>query len=263
MKGLSGCLALIRKELTVYFATPIFYLTGFFFLVLAGYFFYTSVLYYSIISFQVMQQAAQNPQVAGQLIPQQMVFRPLLGGLAIVLLLLVPLLTMRLLAEEKRSGTAELLFTYPLTDWAVILGKFLAALLVYLILVGLTLTYGVAFAFVARLDWGSLITGYLGLILLGGSCLALGLFASSLTENQIVAGVAAFALLLLFWIIGWVQELGSGGPGGVFQYLSMMEHYDSFTRGVIDTRDLVYYFSFIYFFLFLTKRQLESRRWRA
>ena len=263
MKGLNGCSALIRKEMTVYFATPIFYLTGFFFLVLAGYFFYTNVLYYSIISFQVMQQAAQNPQVAGQLNPQQMVFRPLLGGLSIVLLLLVPLLTMRLLAEEKRSGTAELLFTYPLTDWAVILGKFLAALLIYLILVGLTLTYGVAFAFVSRLDWGSLLTGYLGLILLGGSCLALGLFASSLTENQIVAGVTAFALLLLFWIIGWVQELGFGGPGGVFQYLSMMEHYDSFTRGVIDTRDLVYYLSFIYFFLFLTKRQLESRRWRA
>jgi ABC-2 type transport system permease protein len=263
MKALNGCRALIRKELTVYFATPIFYLAGFFFLLLVGYFFFTNVLYFSIISSQIMREAAQNPQVTGQLHPQQLVFRPLFGTLAIVLLFLVPLLTMRLLAEEKRSGTAQLLFTYPLSDWTVIMGKFLAALLVFIILLCFTLVFGVVFAFISRVEWGPLIAGYLGVLLLGSSGLALGLFASSLTENQIVAGVAGFGLLLLFWIIGWVQELGAGGWGGVGQFLSMMEHYDSFTRGVIDTRDLVYYLSFIYFFLFLTKRQLESRRWRA
>jgi len=263
MKNLGGCLALIRKELTVYFASPIFYITGFFFLLLAGYFFFTNVLYYRIISFQVVQQAAQNLQAAGQLNPQQMVFRPLFGVLAIVLLLLVPLLTMRLLAEEKRSGTAELLFTYPLTDWAVIWGKFLSALLVYIILLAFTLVYALVFATITRLDWGSLFAGYLGLILLGGACLALGLFASSLTENQIIAAVVSFALLLLFWIIGWIQDIESGGLGRMSQFLSLMEHCDNFSRGVIDTRDLIYNFSFIYFFLFLTKRQLESRRWRA
>jgi ABC-2 type transport system permease protein len=262
MKSMSGCLALLRKELTVYFTTPIFYITGFFFLLLAGYFFYSNVLYYDLISFQVAQQAAQNPQLAGQLNAQYLVFRPLFGVLAVVLLLLVPLLTMRLLAEEKRSGTAELLFTYPLTDWGVILGKFLAALLIYLIFLAFTVSFALVFAFILRLDWGSVGSGYLGLVLLGGAGLALGLFASSLTENQIVAGVVGFGLLLLFWVIGWLQELGAG-LGGVFQALCLMEHYDSFSRGVIDTRDLVYYLSFIYFFLFLTKRQLESRRWRA
>jgi len=258
----SGCLALIRKELTVYFTTPIFYITGFCFLVLAGYFFYTNVLYYSIISLQAAQQAAMNPQVAGQLNPQYMVFRPLFGVVAVVLLFLVPLLTMRLLAEEKRSGTAELLFTYPLTDWGVILGKFLAALLIYLILLAFTVSFALAFAAVGRLDWGAVGTGYLGLTLLGGAALSLGMFASSLTENQIVAGAVAFGLLLFFWVMGWVQEVGSG-LGGLFQALSIMEHYDGFVRGVIDTRDLIFYLSFIYFFLFLTKRQLESRRWRA
>jgi ABC-2 type transport system permease protein len=262
MKSLNGCLALWRKELTVYFATPIFYITGFFFLVLAGYFFYTNVFYYSIISLQAAQQAS-NPQVAAQLNPTQMVYRPLFPVLAIVLLFLVPLLTMRLLAEEKRSGTAELLFTYPITDWAVILGKFLAALLVYLIFLAFTVSYSLALTFVTRLDWGAIGAGYLGLMLLGASALALGLFASSLTENQIVAGVVGFALLLLFWIIGWVQELGGGGLGKAFQHLSLLDHYDNFTKGVIDTRDLVYCLSFIFFFLFLTKRQLESRRWRA
>jgi ABC-2 type transport system permease protein len=262
MKQIRGWLAVVRKELTIYFATPIFYITGFFFLLLAGYFFYTNVLYYNIISFQAAQQAG-NPQIAAQLNPQQMVFRPLFAVLGIILLFLVPFITMRLLAEEKRSGTAELLFTYPLSDWAVIWGKFGAALLIYLILLIFTASYAVAFGLVTRLDWGAVGTGYLGLILLGGASLSLGLFASSLTENQIVAGVVAFALLLLFWIIGWVQELGAGGLGPIVKYLSLLDHYENFTQGVIDTRDLVYCLSFIYFFLFLTKRQLESRRWRV
>jgi ABC-2 type transport system permease protein len=262
MNSLKSCLALVRKELTIYFATPIFYITGFFFLVLAGYFFYTNVIYYSIVSFQAAAQAA-NPQVATQLNLQQMVYRPLFAVLAIVLLFLVPSITMRLLAEEKRSGTAELLFTYPLTDWAVILGKFLAALLVYMIFLAFTVSYSLALTFMASVDWGAVGTGYLGLVLLGAACLSLGLFASSLTENQIVAGVVGFALLLLLWIIGWVQELGGGSLGKVLQFLSLLDHYENFTRGVINTRDLVYCLSFVYFFLFLTKRQLESRRWRA
>ena len=259
MKNTGSFLAVLRKELAIYFTTPIFYITGFFFLLLGGYFFYANTLYYSLVSFQ----AAQNIQLASHLTPLQMVFRPLFATLAVVLLLLVPLLTMRLLAEEKKAGTAELLFTYPLTDWAIILGKFLAVLLIYAILLGFTVVYALAFSVVGRLDWGSLVTGYLGMFLLGGACLALGLFASSLTENQIIAAVSAFALLLLFWIIGWQQDIGAPGWGGFFGALSMMDHYDSFIRGVIDTRDLVYYLSFIYFFLFLTKRQLESRRWRA
>lgn len=262
MKTCSGFGALLRKELTIYFTGPIFYITGFFFLLLAGYFFYTNALYYGIISLQGAQQA-NNPQVAAQLNPQAMVYRPMFAVLAIILMFLAPLITMRLLAEEKRSGTAELLFTYPLTDWAIILGKFGSALLVYLTFLAFTVSYSIAFGFMANPDWGALGAGYLGLVLIGASFLALGLFASSLTENQIVAGVISFALLLLFWIIGWVQELGAGTLGKVMTYLSLMEHYDNFTKGVINTRDLVYCVSFIFFFLFLTKRQLESRRWRA
>ena len=136
-------------------------------------------------------------------------------------------------------------------------------LFIYLILLAFTASYPLAFALVIQLDWGVLGTGYLGLVLLGAACLSLGLFASSLTENQIVAGVVGFALLLLFWVIGWVQELGAGNLGLVFKYLSLLEHYENFTKGVLDIRDLTYCLSFIFFFLFLTKRQLESRRWRA
>jgi len=259
MKNAGNFTAVLRKELAVYFATPIFYVTGFFFLMLGGYFFYSNILYYNLVSFQ----AAQNPMMAEQLNSQLMIFRPLFGVLTIVFLLLLPLITMRLLAEEKRSGTAELLFTYPLTDWSIISGKFLAALLVYAVFLSFTLGYALIFLIVGRLDWASLATSYLGMLLFGGACLALGLFTSSLTENQIIAGVTGFALLLLFWTIGWQQELGSMGWKGIFGALSMSEHYENFSKGVIDTRDLVYFLSFIFFFLFLTKRQLESRRWRA
>ncbi len=262
MKNFSGFTALLKKELTIYFAAPIFYITGFFFLVIAGYFFYTNVLYYVLISPQMASQAG-NPQVAAQLNTQMIVYRQMFMGLSIVLLFLVPLLTMRLLAEEKRSGTWEILFTYPLTDWSIILGKFVAALLVYLIFLACTVSFSIALGFMTLVDWGALGAAYLGLVLLGASCLALGLFASSLTENQIIAGVVGFALLLIFWIIGWIQEVGGGTLGKVMQNLSLMEHYDNFTKGVINTRDLVYCLSFIFFFLFLTKRQLESRRWRA
>ncbi len=256
---MTGVLALIRKELTVYFYTPIFYITGFFFLLLGGYFFYSNMVYYSLVSFQ----GGQNPQLASMLNPHQMVFRPLFGTLSIVFIMLVPLLTMRLLAEEKRSGTAELLFTYPLHDWSVIWGKFLASLLVYALFLLFTLVYAAVFASLAPLDWGPIVSGYLGLLLLGGACLSLGLFASSLTENQIIAAVVAFALLLLFWLIGWQSELGASGMAGIFAALSLLEHFENFIRGVIDTKDLTYFLSFIFFFLFLTKRQLESRRWRG
>jgi len=263
MKNFSGFAALLKKELIIYFAGPIFYITGFFFLLLTGYFFYANAVYYEITSLAAAAQAT-NPQVAAQLNPQNMVYQPLFMVLAIILIFLVPLLTMRLLAEEKRSGTAELLFTYPLADWAIILGKFAAAFMIYLIFLAFTVSYSLAFCFMTRVDLGALAAGYLGAVLLGASFLALGLFASSLTENQIIAGVVGFALLLLFWVIGWSQELGGGGVlARVIQFLSLAEHYENFSKGVIDTRDLVYWASFIFFFLFLTKRQLESRRWRA
>jgi len=256
---MSGVSAVWRKEMTIYFATPIFYLMGFFFLLVEGFlFFFIYFNYFQTASFQV----AQNPQLAAMLNPFQMVFRSFFEDLGFILLLMTPILTMRLLAEEKRSGTAELLFTYPLPDWAVIAGKFLAAFMVYGTLLLFTCCYPLIFAFLTRVDWGQVASGYLGLLFLGGACIALGLFASSLTENQIIAAITAFALLLLFWLIGVQQDMGAGG-GGLLAALSLREHFPNLARGVIDTKDLVFYLSFTYFFLFLTKRQLESRRWRA
>jgi ABC-2 type transport system permease protein len=256
---MTGVSAVLRKELTIYYATPIFYLMGFFFLLVQGYlFFFIYFTYFQTASFQV----AQNPQLASMLDPFQVVFRSFFEDLGFILLLLTPILTMRLLAEEKRSGTAELIFTYPLPDYAVILGKFLAAFAVFATFVFFTLCYPVIFAFLTRMDWGQVASGYVGVLLLGGACLALGLFASSLTQNQIIAAISTFALLLLFWLIGAQQDVGSA-PGGILAAISLREHLPNLAKGVIDTKDLLFYICFTFFFLFLTKRQLESRRWRA
>jgi ABC-2 type transport system permease protein len=256
---MSGVSAVLRKELTTYFATPIFYLMGFFFLLVEGFLFYFIYFnYFRTASFQV----AQNPQLAAMLDPFQVVFRSFFEDLGFILLLLTPILTMRLLAEEKRAGTAELLFTYPIPDWGVILGKFLAAFAVFATFLVFTVVYPVMFAFLTRMDWGQIASGYLGVLLLGGATLALGLFASSLTANQIIAAISTFALLLLFWLIGAPQEMGTAG-GGLMSALSLRDHLPNLAKGVIDTKDLLYYLCFAYFFLFLTKRQLESRRWRA
>ncbi len=261
---MGGIKAIWRKELAVYFTTPIFYILGFFFLFLGGALFSRYVIVNYHFAYQMYgAEIMRNPQAMSMLNPMDLVFRPLFGWLGVIFLMMLPFITMRLFAEEKRSGTAELLFTYPLSDWAVILGKFGAALLVYLVFLGLTLIYAVQLSVLLKLDWGGLAAGYLGLVLLGAAYLALGLFVSSLTENQIIAGVVAIALLLLFWIVGMEEIVGTMGVGKVFGALSVRGHFENFTRGLIDTRDLIYYGSFIYFFLFLTKRQLESRSWRA
>jgi len=256
---MSGVSAVLRKELTTYFSTPIFYVMGFFFLLVEGFlFFFIYFNYFQTASFQV----AQNPQLATMLDPFQVVFRSFFEDLGFILLLITPILTMRLLAEEKRAGTAELLFTYPIPDWGVILGKFLAAFAVFATFLVFTVVYPVIFAFLTRMDWGQIASGYLGVLLLGGATLALGLFVSSLTANQIIAAISAFALLLLFWLIGAPQQMGSAG-GGLLGALSLRDHLPNLAKGVIDTKDLLFYLCFTYLFLFLTKRQLESRRWRA
>jgi ABC-2 type transport system permease protein len=193
--------------------------------------------------------------------PFQEFFRYFFESLGFIFLFIIPILTMRLLAEEKRSGTAELLFTYPIPDWGVILGKFIAVLLTYLTILLFTFCYILIFSSLINMDWGQVASGYLGLLLLGGACSTLGLFASSLTQNQIIAIISTFALLLLLYILGFFEDISSWG--GILANLSPWKHLSNMARGVIDTKDLLFYLCFTYFFLFLTKRQLESRRWRA
>ena len=250
---------IFKKEMRLYFTSPIAWVIGSIFLLVAGYFFYSIFAFFTLAS----MQSAMNPMMGRELNVTDSVMRPLFSNLTVILLLLMPMVTMRLFAEERRSGTIELLLTYPVRDGAVLLGKYLAALALYGLMLAGTLLYPAIVVYFARVDPGPLLTGYLGLVLLGATFLAIGLFASSLTENQIVASLVTFGTLLIFWVIGWSAEYAGGTLGSVLRHLSLIEHFDSFAKGVLDTKDIVYYLNFTILALFLTLRSLEARRWKG
>jgi len=252
-------LPVFKKEMRLYFGSPVAYVVFTFFLLISGWFFSQIFLFYSDISMRSFMQ----PGMGQNLNITENVMRPLFTNMSVVLLFFIPMLTMRLFAEEKRSGTIELLLTYPVRDGEVLAGKFLAAEALYALLLALTLLYPALIAYFTRVEWGPILTGYLGLLLTGGAFLGVGLLISSLTENQIVAGFGTFGVLLAFWVIGWGAEFAGGNLRSVLQYLSMTEHMDTFSRGVIDTKDLVYYATAIALALFLTLRSLDSKRWRG
>jgi ABC-2 type transport system permease protein len=248
-----------KKELRSYFVSPIAYVVMVMFLAIAGYFFYSSFAFFNFIGFEAMS----NPMMARNLNITEGVLRPLYGNLGVVLLFILPLLTMRLFAEEKKQGTIELLLTYPLRDLAVVLAKFAACLTVYTLMLALTALYPVLLMIYAQPEIGPILAGYVGLFLLGAAFIALGTLASSLTENQIVAAAISFGVLLIFWVIGWSSQFASGDVGRLISHLSLLDHFDSFPKGVIDTKDVVFFVSFMVLCLFLTLRSLESHRWRG
>ena len=250
--------SIAKKELKAYFTSPIAYVVIAVFLLLSGFFFYSLVWWFNAQSMQM----AQNPYYAQQININQMVYTPLFHNISIILLLMLPLLTMRLFAEEKKIGTEELLFTSPLSVNEIILGKYAASLVVLavmLLLTGLLSLFTFAFG---NPEATPLLCGYLGLFLMGAAFISLGIFYSSLTENQIVSAILTFGTLLLFWILSWASSSAGGLWKGVLNYLSFFEHFDGLTRGILDTADIVYYLSFSFFGLFLTHAVIQSRRWR-
>ena len=251
-------LAIARKELRSYFTSPIGYIAVGVFALLYGYF-YVAMLDYFV------RQSMQAGQFGG---PQtmnvnQMMIRPLLQNVTILLLFVMPMITMRAYAEEKRSGTIELLLTSPLSDAEIILGKFLGALLLWCVMLAVSLLHLALLYAYGRPEWKPIVTAYLGLVLMGGCFISVGLFISSLTKNQIVAAVVTFAVFLFLWIITWIGSFSGPTIDQLTQYLSITDHLDDFTRGVIDTKHLVYYLSFISFGLYLTMRSVDTERWRG
>jgi ABC-2 type transport system permease protein len=247
-----------KKEIRTYFTSPIAYVVIAVFLVLVGFFFYSLIWWFNS---QAMQMA-QNPYYYQQININQMVFSPLYHNMSIILLLMVPLLTMRLFAEEKKIGTEELLYTSPLSVGQIILGKYLASLTVLGAMLGLTSILSVFTFAYGNPEFLPVLSGYLGLFLMGGAFISIGLFFSSLTENQIVAAILTFGSLLLFWIINWASYSAGGIWKDVLNYLSIFEHFDDLTKGILDTTDIAYYVSFAFFGLFLTHSVIQSRRWR-
>jgi ABC-2 type transport system permease protein len=256
---MKGFVSVYRKELYSLFASPVFYAVAFTFLTIAGYFLYSAIVYFNLLSFQ----ASQNPMMAKQMNIMEMVLRPFFFDLGIVLLLISPLLTMRLYAEERKTGTMELLFTYPLSDRSIVLAKFAAVVSAFSVIMVGTLPGIFLLNYLGNPSWKPILCGYLGVLLLGSSFMALGIFTSSLTQNQIVAAVLSFGALLMLWVIGWAKSYAGATTGEVIDYLSVIKHFDSFSKGVLDSRDLLYYLIFTVFFLFLTLRQMTTYRWRG
>ncbi len=251
---------ILNRELKSYFSSLIAYVVIVMFLLITGYFFYNLLATFSVISFQ----AQVNPMLAKQyhlLNINETVVRPLFGNISIIMLLMTPLLTMRLISEEKKSGTIELLLTFPVKDIDVVLGKYLACLFVFLVMILLTATYPILLLGLGEPEVMPILTGYLGLFLLGAAFISLGIFTSSLTENQIVSASMSFGILFFFWLISYSVPFVSPAFGQVLSYLSINEHIASLAKGVLDTEDIIYYLCFIVLFLFLTLRSLESKRW--
>ncbi len=256
---MKNILAIWQREMKSYFVSPIAYVVLTVFLFIAGFFFYTILTAWVQ---QTMMQAAYGQGSPPVDVPG-MVSRSFFGTISVVLLFMIPMLTMGLFAEEKKRGTIELLLTTPVGNLQAMMGKYLASLTFLLIMFAASLVTISALFVYASPDWKPILAGYLGLILYGAALLAIGLFISTLTESQIVAGVITLGVILILWL---VDALASGVQGmmkDVISYLSVISHLDDFIKGVIDTTHVIFYLTFAFFGLFLTYRSLESLRWKS
>jgi len=247
--------AIYRKEMGHYFASPVAY-------VVVAMFLFVSALFFGLYLRDIVAASfGMPPDFDG---PSQLL-RAFLGNLfSLLMLFLLPMVTMGLFAEERKRGTMELLMTSPIREVDIVLGKFLASLTLFAVML-LPTAASVAFVYLHSDPAAPLrviLSGYLGIFLFGASLIALGSFLSSLTENQIVAGVLTFGLFLVLWAIDFGTRDTESVLGQTLHYLSVINHYEDFTRGIIDTSGLVYYLSFIGFFIFLTVRSIDSLRWR-
>lgn len=250
-----------RRELASFFFSPIAYVILGAWTLLLGVFYSGSFLNYAVISLQIMR----NPQAAASLnlTPTSAILGPVYSSTTVVLLFVIPLLTMRLFSEEKKQGTMELILTYPLRDIEVLLGKYLSAILMYTIMLALTFIYPAILAAFVAVDWGVVGASYLGMFLMGSAFMAVGVFASSLTSNQIVAAMVAFMVLLASFVLDFLSV--SSGPfvSELLRHLSLGLHLRSFIQGVIDTRDVIFLVNVNILCLFLAMRSLEYYKWRG
>lgn len=247
-----------EKEIRSYFNSPIAYLLLTIYSFIFGYFFWNMLLYFVMMGLE--------SQMRGQSFPMnvnEQVIRPLLSNVSVIGVFLIPIITMRLFAEEKRSGTIELLTTSPIRDTEIVIGKWLAAVLMYCSMLAFTALNLIFVFHYGNADWKPVAIGYLGLILQGAGLLALGTFISTTTKNQIIAAAVTFAVCLLLFVLDWSAGFETATWAKVLSYLSITRHFESFAKGLLDSKDAVYYLSTIILGLFLTTRSMESLRWRS
>ena len=239
--------ATYTRELRAYFFAPLAYIVMFFFLIVTG------VIFVNLIGNLV------DPRVMAPDPALSYFFR----SSWLMLILLAPVLTMRLISEELRSGSIEILMTAPITEGQVVAGKYLAALTFYACLWLPTLVYALLIARQSDVDWGPVAAGYVGILGIGALLLAVGTFASSMTRSQLVAAMVAVALVFLLFLLGIFEgQIDNEGLKQAVSYVNLWDHIDEFARGIVDTRRLAYYGTGVLFFLFLATRALEDKKWR-
>ncbi|MEG6567151.1 ABC transporter permease [Thermoanaerobacterium saccharolyticum] len=231
-------LTIYKRELKSYFLSPLAYVLVGFLLLISGYFFATFVLstQYALMS-------------------------PVFGNTVFVFMFISPILTMRLISEEMKNGTDQLLMTSPLRITDMVLGKYFAALTVYTLSLVISLIYPLYLKIYSTPDFGPILTGYIGTFLMGAAFIAIGIFASSLTENQLIAGVIGFSILLFFWIVSWLGDVFQGIAKNIVDNISLLQRFTNFQNGVLSLNDIVFYLSVIIFFVFVTIMVVDKRRW--
>ena len=235
---MNNILAVLKKELKSYFNSPIAYIIITVFLSIAGYFF-----------------------AAGLFIVNEASARNVMGVIPLIFIFFIPAITMRLISEEKKIGTIELLLTMPLKDSEIILGKFFASIVLLLIALLFTLVYVITISLLGNPDGGPIWGGYVGLMLMGSAYLSIGIYASSITENQIVSFIIAFIIIFIFFMLDKVLVFAPVALAPILEYLSIDFHFNNITRGVIDSRDVIYYLSLTIFALSLASHSLSGRKW--
>ncbi len=255
---MKNVLLICRKELRSYFASPIAYAVMAIFGLIFGWVFFNASR--DFVRFTLLQSQEGG---GGPVSVNDSIIRPLLGFAGTIGLFLIPMITMRVFAEEKRTGTIELLLTSPVKDAEIIIGKWLGALMLYGgVLLMSILNIALLFAW-GKPDLKPVLVGYLGLLLQGGCLLAIGTLISTMTKNQIIAGIATFFICLLLWLLSWFTAFDNTLTSQVLGYLSIVTHFENFGKGVLSTKDVLFYLSLTFLSLFLTARSLESLRWRA
>lgn len=249
-----------NKELKSYFISPLVYIIFTVIFIISGSFFYNILVSYETQLPEIVKNAWMMKMGFGELVTQNFFMQ-----LSVIFLFFFPLLSMRIFAEENRSGTIEMLLTSPISQLSIIIGKFLAILFIFAIILGVTISY-----FLLLIPYSNgvikimpLISSYIGWLLFGASLLSFGILASALTKSQLVAALIAFAFNLIFWMINSLSYYLTGTGGMIFSKLSLMEHLQPFIKGVVDSRDIVYFLSIIIIGLYLTNLSIESRRWRS
>lgn len=246
------------RELRSYFSSPLAYAVSGIFLFISGYLFVVSLKFF--LTYYML--ASRNPAMLDRLNINEMILRPLMHNLSIVLLFIMPILTMRLVSEEKRHRTIELLMTSPISTFEIAAGKYLGGVGLLLIMLLLTAPFPVTLLVYGRPDLGPLILSYAGILLIGSAFLAVGLVASSLTGSQIVAALLTFGFLLMFWLLGWAGEAVGGVVGDVLNHLAFSEHLDDLTKGVFDTKHVIYFLSLILLGVGVSQQLIDAHRWR-